>query len=178
MKVSVASLQPVPLQLEATDQPADIGLEAEHVAFPAPVKVSVKLTRMQQEVLAKGEATTTARVQCSRCLAEVDLPLSGSFEALFVPKDREPDEQRRHDHDDQHVSFYSEFTVDLSDEIVQCLLLELPMRLLCAPDCAGLCPQCGQNLNEGSCNCKPDEPADTWAALRDLFPPKDDGSRS
>ncbi len=174
MKVGVASLQPVPTQLEATECPADIGLEADHVAFPAPVEVSVKLTRMQEDVLAQGEATTTARVQCSRCLAEVDLPLSGSFEALFVPKDREPDEQRRHDHDDQHVSFYSEFTVDLSDEIVQCLLLELPMRPLCAPDCAGLCPSCGQNLNEEACSCEPERADDPFAALRDLIPPQAD----
>jgi uncharacterized protein len=68
------------------------------------------------------------------------------------------------------VNFYSEFTVDLSEEIANCLRIELPMKPLCRPDCAGLCQKCGANLNEGPCGCKPDEEDGPWAKLRGLIP--------
>jgi uncharacterized protein len=179
VKIGVASLRPGGIQLEATERPDEISLTAERVAFPDPVTISVKVTRMQEDVLAQGEARTTARLECSRCLDDVAVPLHGRFEALFVPKSRaEANPHRLHDWGDQRVSFYSESTIDLGDEIAQCLISELPMRPLCRPDCAGLCPTCGHNRNEGPCSCPPEEPAtptqadSPFAALRSLFPPK------
>ena len=59
-------------------------------------------------------------------------------------------------------------TLDLTDDIREELLLELPGYPLCRPDCKGLCPQCGRDLNEGDCGCAPpEESADAgpWAAL-------------
>ena len=58
--------------------------------------------------------------------------------------------------------------LDLREAIRQNLLLALPMQPLCKETCAGLCPQCGKNLNEGSCNCQP--PIDErLSALADLL---------
>ena len=37
------------------------------------------------------------------------------------------------------------------------ILLELPIKMVCGPDCKGLCPQCGCNLNRESCSCKQDD---------------------
>ena len=175
MKVAVASLKPQPTLLETQERPADLGLSAESVAFRAPIHVAVKLTRMQEDVLAQGEARTTARAQCSRCLADVDIELVGRFEALFVPQSGASSRRmgsRNLALGDQGVRFYSQLTIDLSSEIAQCLLLELPLRPLCRPQCAGLCPSCGHDLNDGPCECETERLDDTWAALRDLFPPK------
>ena len=177
MKISVSSLKPRPILLGATESPGELGLAAEGVEFHAPVEVSVKVTRMQQDVLAQGRAHTTARVQCSRCLADVELELTGEFEALFVPESGSYGKRLgRPDFEwgDQRVSFYSELTVDLTSEIAQSVLVELPMRRLCRSDCAGLCSQCGQNLNDGPCDCKPEDD-DPFASLRELFPPAADG---
>ena len=49
--------------------------------------------------------------------------------------------------------------VDLTEPVRQSVLLEIPMKPLCRPDCAGLCPHCGKNRNEGPCDCQ-EEPAD------------------
>jgi uncharacterized protein len=135
---------------------------------------------MNEDVLVEGEARTTARVLCSRCLAEMDLPLRGEFQALYVPQARaqaEPTKRRASEWEDQRVNFYSEATVDLADEVAQALLIELPMRPLCRPDCAGLCPTCGHNRNDGPCSCPPERGDDPWATLRRLFPPPDDANR-
>ena len=176
MKISVSSLKAQPICLTARESPADLGLAAQGVEFPAPVDVAAKVTRMGEDILAQGEARAAACMECSRCLAAVDVELVGTFEALFVPKASSYGKRLgRPDFEwgDQRVSFYSELTVDLSSEIAQCLLAELPMRPLCRPDCAGLCTQCGKNLNDGPCLCEPEPDSDTWASLRKLFPPAD-----
>ena len=62
-------------------------------------------------------------------------------------------------------------TIDLTDFIREDILISFPQQILCRPDCRGLCPHCGQNLNEGQCDCRdedfePDESGDNpWSAL-------------
>ncbi len=175
MKIAVASLAERPTPLEATLSPKELDLTMKHTRFEAPVLVAVTLTRMQEDVLAVGKASTTALAECSRCLEDVPVVLHGEFEALYVPDTGRF--AKRMEHPDfagsgQRVNVYSELTVDLSDEIRQCVLLELPMKPLCRPDCAGLCPTCGANRNEGPCSCKPEAPESPWDALRKLIPPK------
>ena len=47
-----------------------------------------------------------------------------------------------------------DFTVELDEIVISDILLNLPQKHLCKPDCKGLCPTCGQNLNSGGCGCK------------------------
>jgi len=175
MKIAVASLSERPTPLSATMSPKELDLRAEHTRFEAPVEVAVTVTRMQEDVLAVGTTSTMAIAECSRCLEDVPTALHGEFEALYVPDTGRF--AKRMNHPDfagsgQRVSFYSELTVDLSDEIRQSVLLELPMKPLCRLDCAGLCPRCGANLNDGPCTCKPEASESPWDALRNLIPPK------
>ena len=171
MRVAVSSLSDHPVVLEAEERPEELDLRAEGVEFRDPVKVRVKITRMQEEVLAQGEAHTVAHTQCGRCLEDVEVELSGQFEALYVADTgayAARAGRRDFEWADQRVNFYSEGTVDLSDEIRQCIVLALPMKPLCRPDCAGLCPSCGKNLNEGPCNCKSQPAGSPWDQLRKL----------
>jgi uncharacterized protein len=43
--------------------------------------------------------------------------------------------------------------VELDDEIRQEIILDYPMKIICKAECKGLCPNCGQNLNTGECDC-------------------------
>jgi uncharacterized protein len=176
VKVAVHSLGAEPSELDATLSPQELGLTDEPARFDLPVRVRIKLTRMQEDILAQGEAHTTAHIECSRCLGPMALELAGTFEALYVPQEGAYGQrmgQRGFEWADDRVSFYSEGTIDLTDEIAQCLVIELPLKPLCRPDCAGLCPQCGQDFNEGACSCESDDEDDAnpFAALRRLIPP-------
>lgn len=174
MKIAVTSLSERPTLLEAALSPKELELTYHGIRFDDPVRVSVTVTRLQEDVLAAGKATTIVHAECSRCLGDVVLELHGDFEALYVPDTGRYAKQMNHPEfagDDQRVNFYSELTVDLSEEIRQCVLLELPMKPLCRPDCAGLCPTCGHDLNEGPCGCEPPEEESPWDALRRLIPP-------
>lgn len=171
MQFAVNTLGDAPIEREQTERAEDIALTADHATFPNPIHTSVKVTRMQEDVLVQGTTETTARMPCSRCLEPVDIPLRGAFETLFVPRERadaEGPERREQDWGDQRVSFYAANTVDLSDEVAHTLRLELPMRPLCKEECAGLCSSCGKDLNQGPCGCEPEEPTDVWEPLRKL----------
>lgn len=58
-------------------------------------------------------------------------------------------------------------TVDVTPDIREDVLLQLPSFPVCSPDCKGLCPQCGQNRNKGTCDCRPPE-GNLWGALDGL----------
>ena len=58
--------------------------------------------------------------------------------------------------------------VDMTDQIRQVLALAMPMKPICSEDCRGLCPQCGANLNEETCDCRSDEIDERWEGLKDL----------
>jgi uncharacterized protein len=105
--------------------------------------------------------TTTARLECRRCLAEVDVPVRESAGLVFAP--------RRAAVGDESCYVIPERTnvLDLTEALREELLLALPRYVECRPDCRGLCPRCGANLNAGPCRCAP--AADPrWDALRSL----------
>jgi len=107
---------------------------------------------------------------CARCVQPVRLPLAQSFDLIFRPggADDIPGE-RSISPDDTEIGYYEESGLLLEDVVREQVLLSLPERTLCQPDCKGLCPHCGQNLNQQACNCQAKTPADTrWNALADL----------
>jgi uncharacterized protein len=87
----------------------------------------------------------TARLRCSRCLEDFETGIRTGFTVEFRERVEGPE--------DEDVQLYSGDYVDLGEQVRQNLILSLPMKPLCKPDCEGLCPQCGKNLNYGRCSC-------------------------
>jgi uncharacterized protein len=58
--------------------------------------------------------------------------------------------------------------MELAEILREHILLSLPMHAICREECAGICPQCGQNRNTGTCACTEQLVDDRWAALRNL----------
>ena len=130
------------------------------------VRGEVTLTRTNRGVLAVGTFDTTVRIDCSRCLSQYGCPLQVKVQEEFFPLTdintgaplSLPDEPDAFTIDEQHI-------LDLSEAIRQGILLVMPMKPLCREDCAGLCPQCGQNLNEKVCGCSSEIIDPRWAGL-------------
>lgn len=162
---------PVGTSMRVELDPADdLTLDDEHVRLAGDVAGSVKLHRTNQGILADGSVTAPVRLECDRCLDEYTVtttfPLLEHFYPTIdvitgAPLPRDPAELA-FPIDHNHL-------LDLREAIRQNLLLSLPMRSLCREDCAGLCPQCGQNLNEGTCDCVPEVEDTRFDALRALL---------
>jgi len=122
------------------------------------VEGKVSLVRTDRGILAKATLHTEVEVTCSRCLSLFDCPLTLNIEEEYFPSIDVvsgtslslPEEPGCFTIDERHV-------LDLTEAIRQYALLAIPMKPLCGEDCAGLCPTCGYNLNQGPCGCLPQE---------------------
>ena len=108
----------------------------------------------------KAKVSAQADTRCSRCLEPVSIPVNAEVDAVF---DRQPDPE------DPDLYSFEASTVELTDAVRDALLLELPLRILCAEDCKGLCPVCGINLNKGTCTCQEGaEVLNPFSALKNI----------
>lgn len=131
---------------------------------------SVRFTRTVSGVLADVEARGTVTTQCTRCLMPATLSIEVRFRDEFHSKIEvntgmalpTPDEEDPFFIDESHL-------LDLEEAIREYALLELPMQTLCKPDCKGLCPNCGADLNAGDCGCPSEETDDRFSALKALL---------
>ena len=123
-----------------------------------PITGHVRLRRINQGLLADGWIDLTLEQECTRCLKQLDQQMHVPFEERFYPTmdvitgapQLPPDDgEDAFPIDDHHQ-------IDLNETVRQHVLLEIPMVTLCKEDCAGLCSQCGKDLNEGPCACQPE----------------------
>lgn len=133
--------------------------------FRTPVHVEGEV-RNHLGVL-KLHATVRAlyETQCARCLAPVKVDLN-------VPCDTILSSDVQNEERDDIYQLEGD-SVELDDIVIPALLLEVRMTYLCTPDCKGLCPTCGKNLNEGSCGCNGREIDSRLAVLQKLLDKKD-----
>lgn len=106
-----------------------------------------------------GTINTTLRMQCSRCLKEIDYPITIEFEDEFC-KDGSIGEG---------YLISEEEEIDLTNMIIDNIILSSPIKVNCKENCKGLCQKCGKNLNEGFCNCTSDDIDPRLEVLKNLF---------
>ena len=107
-----------------------------------PICGDVSFIRTDRGIYVSGTIETTLKAVCSRCLSSFDQPLTLRIEEEYLLKAEEG------------AFTISELReIDLHEAVRQYALLAQPMKPLCREDCAGLCPSCGHNLNNGPCDC-------------------------
>ena len=129
---------------------------------------SASMMRTDAGILVEAEAESNVGVSCSRCLAESAVPIRLSFVEEYIPAIdvttglpvKIP--AGSFSIDKNHI-------LDLSEALQQYALLEIPMKSLCKPDCKGLCPKCGENLNTNSCKCSSKATDPRWSTLENLL---------
>ncbi len=108
-------------------------------------------------------------MECARCIEPVAAPLEGEFDLIFRPQDADANAtERAISEDETEIGYYEESGLLLEDVVREQVLLTLPGRVLCRPDCKGLCSHCGQNLNMGICSCEETSSDPRWNALAGL----------
>ena len=151
---------PVDTQAElAADDPLFEGLA---LGLAGPVRVGGRLQATGEgRFYWHGSLATRIGRDCRRCLQPVTVPVTADFGALFA-QGIEADE------DAESYALPANATeVDLRPAVREELVLAVPEFVVCRPECRGLCPRCGKDLNAGQCDCPP-EPEERWRALADL----------
>ena len=113
--------------------PPGLVLGREYWKLASELDVEGKLYRSLMRI--KLEGVSRKKILCARCMGELILPYSISFEREF--------------------GFDSlEDKINLNEIVFQEIDLRIPIRELCSTECKGLCPVCGVNLNSEICNCE------------------------
>ena len=115
---------------------------------------TAQLIRTNRGLLVRVEATGSTPETWARCLNSTQTVIPTHFEEEYLPIfDPLTGERVRSGVEADAFRISGDFTLDLGEGIRQYLLLAEPIQPLCRPDCAGLCAECGANLNENPCDC-------------------------
>lgn len=135
----------------------------------APVELAFDIFKDNAQFRLVGSVSTTLELPCSRCLEPFALPVASSFDLRYQPHTENTGEgEREVEEDDLTTAFYENDTIDLGQLMREQFFLALPMKPLCGEDCQGLCPDCGTNLNRGTCSCQRAWEDPRFAALKEL----------
>ena len=117
------------------------------------------------EVTGKAEIISSA--PCDRCLEPVvtvfDLNISR------ITKGNVTDESEVESEDLDEANYIDGYTLDVDQLVGSEILIGWPTKILCSEDCKGICNVCGQNLNQGTCNCEDTSLDPRMSVIRDVF---------
>jgi uncharacterized protein len=148
-QIRLADLQPGPNRVRMEAPAAAAGLEPE--VWNSPLALDLQVDRQGDQLTLRGMAVTRVEEECARCLRHFDCPITFEF-SVFA--DRSTVTRAAADAGlDDYALRHDGRSLDLDEEVREQAILARPMRSLCRSDCAGLCPRCGADLNQGPCAC-------------------------
>ncbi|MCE1173324.1 MAG: YceD family protein [Propionibacteriales bacterium] len=148
------------------EAPVDLGIDVIGVPPGSPIEFDLRLESVVEGVLVTGTAKVQLQGNCGRCLEPISSSEVVDLQELFCYPGKELD--------DEEASRIENDLIDLEPVLRDAVVLDLPFTPLCRPDCAGLCPLCGANLNK-----QPDHGHDEaidprWASLTGWADPESD----
>jgi uncharacterized protein len=149
MKLDIAAELKLPgkvSECELSSQFPDIEFSGRSIRFAAPVSVSARYVYDGKAVEVRGKIRTAFESQCARCGTQFTEPFETGFSERFAKSAEDEDDE---------VYLFSTDVIDLSQMVLDNILLNMPISSVCSEDCKGICPVCGSNLNTGQCSCEP-----------------------
>jgi len=161
MEILLKDIPDQGLDIAYEEDPHLLDLVDEDVGFEEKIAIHGRLGKMGEAVSLTGWLTTRLVLRCSRCIKGFTFPLYLELAAQFLPlvqasrvglgKDQEDIKE------EDELHFYRGQSVLLDDFIREEVILAMPIQPLCDPNCHGLCPRCGKDLNLEACGCLREE---------------------
>lgn len=137
-------------------------------SFLTPVTAHMDIQKMQGAITVDGDLKASLSLYCGRCLKEFQYDIDTGFSLLYI-RGREGEKEKELKEADLEVNYLEGDELDTNEILLGQLAYEAPMQPLCTPDCKGLCPKCGADLNKGDCGCSKDDKTDSrFAKLKGL----------
>jgi len=146
-------------------QLAPEALDLDTARFVDPIDIQVLWDRRGNQVCMQFQVSAHQQAQCDRCLDDVRIAVAGQVGIVVQFRDTVPPEM---DDPDYRVVLATDVEIDFTTDLRDAILLAVPVKILCDEDCKGLCPECGQNWNHGTCDCATVVVTPQWEALRKL----------
>ncbi len=169
MIVSLDQVRLEPVRWQETSHIAAAALDRPELVGLSPIEWQGSLTFNDPGFLLQGDLSYRQTLLCTRCLKEFEEPAVSDLRLLVeaggvagAPGERQLDE------DELGVVTVTGEELDTEPLILEQVLLNLPMKPLCRPDCKGLCPRCGADRNVEACGCEVETTDPRWSGLAEL----------
>ncbi len=167
MQFNVSTLLQEPVGGTRLAEVEDEAVQVAATGYASRVSGTLRLMRTQRGVLVQADLTVRPTLECAHCLDPIVSTLRLVISEEYVPlRDPVTGEAVAADPDEFRIDGRNH--LDLSEAVRQYEQAALPIQAFCREDCAGLCPNCGQNLNERRCDCIQPAPEGAWAGLAAL----------
>ncbi len=132
-----------------------------------PLTVDAVAELAGKEIRIRGHISVRLEAVCDRCLDRAEIPVERDFDLPYRPMaEIAREEEFEVAQDELEVGFFSGEGVNLADVVKEQVILSVPMKVVCRPDCLGLCPVCGANRNIEQCSCSTQHEDSPFAFLR------------
>lgn len=129
----------------------------------SPAEITLSNIR-EGRALVEGSFTVVLKMECDRCLKEVLVKLELPFSReVFSPELQDADWK------EENQGLMEGYQMNMETLFDNEILINLPQKVLCQPECRGICKKCGHDLNEGECGCDTFVPDPRMAAIKDIF---------
>ncbi|MGI9859822.1 DUF177 domain-containing protein [Moorella naiadis] len=172
MKIGVGDLKTRPgeeLEFSFKADWSHLTTATARIPILAPVLVRGRVINTGPVLMVKGQVATTLELTCDRCLARFSYPVIAPLEEEYASTAGQDPDEGETEEKDREIRPLMGDVLDLQPAVTEALILALPMKWLCQENCRGLCPQCGQNLNEGQCHCQAETVDPRLATLKQLL---------
>lgn len=145
-------------------------IEADDIRLITGVLFRVRFTGTPHRVESLGLLKTRVRMTCDRCLEPFRRSLKVRFHTLHLPIREMPVRSGRiTQEEDFFTAYFTGHHIDVWHMIHEQIILQIPIKRLCRPDCRGICSECGTNRNKQTCTCSPDTLDPRWEPLQKLL---------
>lgn len=173
MRIHVDTLPPEGLELKidepVTQFPVLQEMQTDGVCrFLNPVRGHLTVRKVADLVTVTGPLSTRVRLTCDRCLGHYETDLKDQLAVSYtrnLPEPEDPEAETALSAEDLGLIAFHGDVIELRDTIQEQVVLSFPVHPVCTPECKGLCPRCGENLNQGPCACKASEAVDPRFAV-------------
>lgn len=141
---------------------------ADTVVSVEGVSVDVDIQKVGDEYFCQAVVKVRITGECVRCLTSYPTELKGRTDFIICSDSEENRHRATEDSEDYVFLKGTDLRVDITEPVVQTAILSLPLKPVCSEDCRGLCPQCGTNLNDQTCDCVKESIDPRWEGLKDL----------
>ncbi len=153
MLINVATLAQEPIGSSRRYQADAESVSVPERDFEQEITGLIRLIHSERGILVMASLDLEpVGLMCDRCLEPFEWPVHIDFDEEYVIA-RDPTTGHRIETDEDEFTVDGSWHLDLSEAVRQYEESALPIQSICRPDCRGLCPTCGQNLNEATCGC-------------------------
>lgn len=165
LNLNLAAVSRGAVRVQGEIAPDDPIWEGANFVLLAPLRVDAEARSVGEGVLVRGRLQTRLEMECRRCLTAVAREVDDTVDLLYEPLSGDDEAELA---GEVYPLPERGTELDLRPAVREQFLLRVPEFVECREECRGLCPHCGTDLNEGSCECVPEAAESPWEALRKL----------